>query len=82
MLADFGGAEGAQAIADRLYDGIEGDRPLRRKLSGDLDGERLKLGALLIEMLGGEPCWNQRYAREDLGGAHRFIHITSADAGR
>lgn len=78
----LGGATAIATIAERLYDGIEADRSLRTKFGSDFEGERQKLGAFLVELFGGAPEWNAKFARQDLGGAHRFIHITAADAGR
>jgi truncated hemoglobin YjbI/ankyrin repeat protein len=80
--ADVGGPDAIRAVVERLYDGIEGDRTLRPKFGSDLDGERRKLGAFLVEVFGGPPEWNTQFAYHDLAGSHRFIHITDADAGR
>ncbi len=81
-IRGIGGADAIRAVVERLYDGIEGDRTLRPKFGSDLEAERRKLGAFLIEIFGGPPEWNTQFAYHDLAGSHRFIHITAADAGR
>jgi len=81
-IEDLGGIEAVHEAADLFYDAIEHDRELRRKFGGDIDGERRRLGAFLVEFLGGPPEWSAQFARQDLVAAHRFIHITAEDADR
>jgi hypothetical protein len=54
----IGGDDAIRTVVERLYDGIEGDRDLRTKFGSDLEGERRKLGAFVVEFLGGRPEWN------------------------
>jgi truncated hemoglobin YjbI/ankyrin repeat protein len=79
---EIGDEAAVRSIAQRLYDGIEGDRNLRAKFGSDLELERHKLGAFLVEFFGGEPEWSRKYSIQYLGGAHRIVHITAADAAR
>jgi truncated hemoglobin YjbI/ankyrin repeat protein len=72
----------ARAIADGLYDGVEADRVLRPKFGGDIAGERVRLGALLSELFGGEAEWSRQFGSRDLASAHRIIHISAKDAAR
>src|SRR4051812_49150561 len=62
--------------AELLYDGIERDRSLRAKFGSDLEGERVKLGALFVEVFAGVPDWSSGNTFGPLAQPHRHIHIT------
>lgn len=82
LIEAVGGREGVSRIVESFYALIEADTHMRPIYPQDLEPGREKLKLFLVQWLGGEPLYTERYGHPRLRRRHFPFVIDQLAAGK